>query len=156
MQTFLPYRSYEETARALDFKRLNKQVIEGMQLCNVFLRRMGVLEDGKRGWANHPVTKLWTLPTGDILLPELAQYIDRCEAERWTRPQCRKATVWIERRDAVIKHCTRPPRTVIWSDELHLSHRRNLVRKDEGFYIPKFGKLDPAFEYNWQHPIELI
>jgi len=38
---------------------------------------------------------------------------------------------------------------------VHESHRRNLVRKNESFYAQKFGNLEPAYTYEWQHPIEV-
>jgi hypothetical protein len=51
MQTFLPYASFSESAKALDYKRLGKQRVE----CRQILR---ALEHGG-GWANHPATRLW-------------------------------------------------------------------------------------------------
>ena len=34
MQTFLPYESFEDTAKVLDYRRLGKQRVEGMQIIN--------------------------------------------------------------------------------------------------------------------------
>ena len=34
MQTFLPYESFEESAKVLDYRRLGKQRVEGMQIIN--------------------------------------------------------------------------------------------------------------------------
>ena len=34
MQTFLPYPSFEESAKVLDWRRLGKQRVEGMQIIN--------------------------------------------------------------------------------------------------------------------------
>ena len=34
MQTFLPYESFEESASVLDWRRLGKQRVEGMQIIN--------------------------------------------------------------------------------------------------------------------------
>ena len=34
MQTFLPDENYEESARILDWRRLGKQRVEGMQIIN--------------------------------------------------------------------------------------------------------------------------
>jgi hypothetical protein len=35
MQTFLPYKDFDLSAKALDNKRLNKQILEGYQILNV-------------------------------------------------------------------------------------------------------------------------
>ena len=34
MQTFLPYSSFTESAKILDWRRLGKQRVEGMQIIN--------------------------------------------------------------------------------------------------------------------------
>jgi hypothetical protein len=34
MQTFLPYNDFVKSARVLDYKRLGKQRVEGMQIIN--------------------------------------------------------------------------------------------------------------------------
>ena len=34
MQTFLPYESFKQSARVLDWRRLGKQRVEGMQIIN--------------------------------------------------------------------------------------------------------------------------
>ena len=60
MQTFMPSLDYEETARVLDNKRLNKQALEGWQIL------MNLLEldpqgnhRAPKGWSNHPAVKMW-------------------------------------------------------------------------------------------------
>ena len=37
MQTFLPYSSFTESAKILDWRRLGKQRVEGMQIIKVGL-----------------------------------------------------------------------------------------------------------------------
>ena len=61
MQTFLPHTdSFEHTARELDNKRLNKQVLEAWQLMLTLteLDPSGQHRDPK-GWRNHPAAKMW-------------------------------------------------------------------------------------------------
>ena len=53
MQTFLPYESFTRSARVLDQQRLGKQRVECLQVLNVFA---GV----RKGWGNHPITRMWT------------------------------------------------------------------------------------------------
>src|SRR5687768_5243480 len=52
VQTFLPYPDFERSARALDPRRLGKQRVEVLQICNALHRETG-------GWINHPVTRMW-------------------------------------------------------------------------------------------------
>ena len=54
MQTFLPYKSYSKSAKALDNKRLNKQILEGYQILKVLSNN-----DPKAAWRNHPAVKMW-------------------------------------------------------------------------------------------------
>ena len=54
MQTFLPHTNTLKAARALDSKRLNKQILEGYQILNVLSGR------SKTGaWKNHPAVLMW-------------------------------------------------------------------------------------------------
>ena len=57
MQTFLPYESYEQSAKVLDDKRLGKQRSE----CVIILKTLlGVYsKESRRGWPHHPATKMW-------------------------------------------------------------------------------------------------
>ena len=54
MQTFLPYKDFTETAKVLDSKRLNKQVLECYQILKVLSN-----PDPRAGWRNHPAVKMW-------------------------------------------------------------------------------------------------
>lgn len=54
MQTFLPYIEFRASAKALDNKRLNKQILEGYQILNVLSN-----DDPRAGWRNHPAVKMW-------------------------------------------------------------------------------------------------
>jgi len=54
MQTFLPYKDFTKTAKVLDNKRLNKQILECYQILNVLSNT-----DPRAGWRNHPAVKMW-------------------------------------------------------------------------------------------------
>ena len=54
MQTFLPYESFKESAKVLDYRRLGKQRVEGMQIINT------ILKPEQKGWRNHPIVIMWT------------------------------------------------------------------------------------------------
>jgi hypothetical protein len=51
MQTFLPYSSFDQSARVLDNKRLSKQIVETQQILNC-------LQIGGN-WSNHPAVRMW-------------------------------------------------------------------------------------------------
>lgn len=53
MQTFLTHSDFNETAKMLDSKRLNKQLLEGRQIFNLLTYRTG------GAWSNHPATLMW-------------------------------------------------------------------------------------------------
>ena len=52
MQTFLPYPEFEKSAAVLDRLRLGKQRVEAYQI----LRSITLV----KGWAYHPIVKMWT------------------------------------------------------------------------------------------------
>lgn len=54
MQTFLPFKNFSESAKVLDNKRLNKQILEGYQILKVLNN-----PDPKAAWRNHPAVKMW-------------------------------------------------------------------------------------------------
>ena len=59
MQTFLPYESFAESAKVLDWRRLGKQRVEGMQIIKAITGEKRL--DGKpyKGWINHPASVMW-------------------------------------------------------------------------------------------------
>lgn len=61
MQTFVPLTdSFEDIAKVLDNKRLNKQALEGWQILMVLLELdpQGNHRTPK-GWVNHPAVRMW-------------------------------------------------------------------------------------------------
>ncbi len=54
MQTFLPSSDFSESALMLDYKRLGKQRVEGMQLLNAMQP-----DYPHKGWLSHPAKKMW-------------------------------------------------------------------------------------------------
>ena len=53
MQIFLPYKSPLETAKCLDKRRLNKQIIECHQI-------MRAINGETKAWQNHPICKMYS------------------------------------------------------------------------------------------------
>lgn len=54
MQVFLPEKSFVDSAQALDYRRLVKQLLEGRQIMTVLAG-----EQTSRGWVNHPAVKMF-------------------------------------------------------------------------------------------------
>lgn len=52
MQTFLPYKEVFKTAKCLDPRRLNKQIIECKQIFDA-------IDGTGKGWFNHPIVKMY-------------------------------------------------------------------------------------------------
>jgi hypothetical protein len=55
MQTFLPHRNFDKTAKHLDRKRLIKQSVENLQI----LKSLAGLYGETGAWRNHPAVKMW-------------------------------------------------------------------------------------------------
>ena len=121
MQTFLPYPDFYESAKVLDRQRLGKQRVEAWQI----LLTLKDLTD-KRGWANHPATKMWAGHERS-----LAVYGSVICSE------------WIRRgyKDTLLPRFTLhtlggaalPPEW-LGDKDFHLSHRSNLLRKLRAHY----------------------
>jgi hypothetical protein len=61
MQTFVPLvTSFEDIAKVLDNKRLNKQALEGWQILMTLLELDPQGEHRiPKGWVNHPAVRMW-------------------------------------------------------------------------------------------------
>jgi hypothetical protein len=140
MQTFLPYPSFEESARVLDRARLGKQRVEALQV----LRAITI---PTYGWRNHPVAKMWR-----NWLPGLTKYalvvtdawIERGHADT-VRPQVLQFAPEV---DAMSQDELDLP-WYIGDEEFHRSHQSNLVRKDAEFYGPVFPGVPDDLPYLW-------
>lgn len=133
MQTFLPYASFIESARVLDYRRLGKQRVEAMQILNA-------LQGTQKGWVNHPAVTMWRGYEDALRL-----YHDVMIGE------------WIERgynnNMPLLFDYERCPTDILpdWigNEDFHKSHRSNLLRKDPEWYL-QFGWTEgPSLEYVW-------
>lgn len=165
MQTFLPYPDFVESARALDTKRLMKQTVETYQLILVFTELKPVKDESgatitfesrvPRGWTNHPMAKMWR---GHELA--LSRYQAACGAElrtRLTKSGRPYAVSSVIRSNWALWHAIErgwEPSTELspaWlgRDDVHGSHRGNLLRKDPIFYGQYGWTDDPESAYVW-------
>lgn len=136
MQTFLPYRDYEQSAYVLDDRRLGKQRVETLQILRSNL--LGT------GWVNHPATKMWKGYSTELTLYGYAI----CEE-------------WINRgfRDTCLGKIQRiyyafeeeEVETPPWmgDERLHKSHQSNLLAKYPEHYSRFFPGIPNDLPYYW-------
>jgi len=134
MQTFLPYESFSQSAKVLDWRRLGKQRVEGMQIINA------IQNPDAKGWRNHPITIMWTpyveclkLYTNTIITEWISRGYNNNMKFYDVKPNMDMIDIphWLGRED------------------FHSSHRANLLRKDLEWY-GQFGWTEnPESPYVW-------
>ena len=148
MQTFLPVPGFLDGARLLDSPRLGKQRVETLQI-------LRAIELPDYGWANHPAVTMWRGRT-----PALVAYGLAMVAAWQERGFADSTAVQIGEFAPEVVGMAQPDLaaggllpTWLGDDELHRSHRSNLLAKDPDFYRPRFAELfgpEPAdLPYVW-------
>jgi len=141
MQTFLPYDSYQETARCLDYRRLGKQRVETLQI-------LRALSGDSRGWVNHPATRMWRGHRVHLISYGIAI------CDEWIRRGYRdtcggKILSYLDSAYAAQEYDM--PQWLGY-EPLHASHRSNLLRTDP-IYYGAFGWRESAdLPYVWAEP----
>lgn len=130
MQTFLPYASFEESARVLDSRRLGKQLVE----CDQILR---ALADSSYGWQNHPAVRMWRGYSR-----ALQQYMNMILYE-WAIVRGYRSSYTMH------EVALYEPPPWLGDERFHAAHRSNLLRKNPEWY-GKFGWTEsPDLPYVW-------
>lgn len=130
------------TATVLDRLRLGKQRVETWQI-------LRAIRGETRGWVNHPASVMWRGYEGALI-----DYgISMCDE-------------WIGRgyNDTMRSRFTEmsdeyPDKTLpawLGSEDFHLSHMSNLIRKDPVYYAPLFPDVPDDLEYVWPEEKLLI
>ena len=129
MQTFLPYQDYNQCAKILDNKRLNKQILESYQILNILSGR-----SSSGAWRNHPAVLMWK--NAEKSLRIYVKYMIKEARLRGIRTDGNESN--IEALEVVSGHLwgNNDP---VWSIEPHINrvnitHRANLYRKDPTYY----------------------
>ncbi|HEY8473304.1 MAG TPA: MSMEG_6728 family protein [Natronosporangium sp.] len=144
MQTFLPYPDFAATAGVLDPRRLGKQRVEALQV----LRAITV---PGYGWRHHPAAKMWLGYEEALVSYGLVICAEWCAAGR---ADTVAATLRAEfgrpvRGQPELAAAGELPPWLGW-EPLHRSHRSSLLRKDPGYYRPRFGDdLPDDLPYEW-------
>lgn len=135
MQTFLPYNDFRDSARVLDRQRLGKQRVETLQL-------LKALAGETKGWVNHPAAKMWRGYENCLVIYGVAM----CDEwiQRGYQDTCReKIMAYRDYNTAVIV-----PKW-LGREDVHASHRSNLLRKDPVYYGQFGWDESPDLEYVW-------
>jgi hypothetical protein len=160
MQTFVPVTSsFEDIAKVLDNKRLNKQALEGWQILMTLLE---LDPQGNhrvpKGWVNHPAVKMWR---GHEMA--LYRYIDVMVTE-WKRRGYKstigdkaKATIMRALELGLLSEVSTNPSWLsnqIMFTEIAASHRLALLSKDYEWYSQFGWKEDKGarpetYDYIW-------
>jgi hypothetical protein len=140
VQTFLPYADFRKSMQVLDRQRLGKQRVEAWQIYRA-------LTGQSKGWVNHPATKMWRGHE------ELLCYYGWLACEEWTRRGYKDSLAprflapLLERG---IENAIAPE--WLGREDIHASHRSNLLRKNHDHY-QQFGWTDdPSAPYIWPVP----
>ena len=141
MQTFLPYESFTQTAKCLDYRRLGKQRVEAKQILQILTN-----ETDKPGWRNHPAVLMWQgsaywLATyGETICFE---WISRGYKDT-LQPYFLDKEYWLAGTEKYSKYPD-----WLGNEKFHRSHQSNLVRKDPEFYGPQFPGVPSDIDYWW-------
>lgn len=138
MQTFLPYRSFSDSAAVLDQLRLSNQIKECKQIYDA-------LTVPGYGWQHHPALRMWRGHEFELLLYGYAMY------KEWKRrkPQPFTSTHKSGELIATLLDTMIPFRNAsnpqwLGNAEFHASHRAALLYKLPAYYS-RFGwKESPA------------
>jgi hypothetical protein len=126
----------------LDDKRLGKQRVETIQILNALIK------PGINGWRNHPAVKMWR--GHELALCNYGIWVCFAWVQRGFKDSCygkiqQIAYDYIKEHPNVYAH--EPP--WLGNEELHASHRANLLRKDPDWYGQFGWTEDPTLPYVW-------
>lgn len=132
MQTFLPYSDFVKSAKCLDRQRLGKQRVECLQLLNA-------IAGTSKGWVNHPCTKMWKDNPESLLHYSVVICFEW--RSRGYKDSClEKIENLGEQQNWKIDLLNNP--TWLGREDIHASHRSNLLRKLPSHY-QQFGWSEP-------------
>lgn len=146
MQTFLPYSDFQRSAKALDYRRLGKQRVE----CKQILKALGFEIEPTtlvlvhvpglttRGWVNHPASLMWKGYEQALALYQRTMILE------WLARGYKNTML-------ILAAATETPEMPPWMgrEDLHASHRSNLLRKLPDFYRALGWIERDDLEYVW-------
>jgi len=158
MQTFLPYPSYELSAKALDYKRLNKQVLEARMIYRIIV---GLEKDSR--WRNHPAVRMWKR------YPYALSLYFNAMLKEWKRRGYKSRYKSINHPPPKTGKCwSRPPWLFEPRDLFCSIHRAALLKKNPSYYSnleidgqKMKWKENPRIDYWWpviplRHEVKIV
>jgi len=140
MQTFVPLADFNESAQVMDLKRLGKQIIE----CQQIFKSLSLPE---YGWKSHPATKMWE---GHRMA--LVKYT-KCFNREWFERRGAHHGAYLNLLsimndvDVPLEEFALPE---WWGrDDVHDSHKSNLVRKLPEHYAKFWPQVPDDIPYVW-------
>ncbi len=135
---FRPYTDWERSAACLDDLRLGKQRVEAKQILYVFLRKLGIVRDGKRGWLTHPIVLLY-FNNGKPYIDDVVGFFQACVKE-WKK-RGKQNFICLDDIQQFIRQIEKTPGTPI--TRLHeIEYRRILLIKNPNHYVKVFSKSE--------------
>ena len=131
MQTFLPSPFFDISASILDYRRLGKQRVEAMQLIN------GLENPNKKGWQNHPASKMW-----ENSVPSLKIYCNAMIRE-WIKRGYKNTMKFYEEDINAVSPWW------LGNHDFHSSHRSALLFKNYDYYSQFGWDEKPEYNYVW-------
>ncbi|MCA1799711.1 MAG: MSMEG_6728 family protein [Actinobacteria bacterium] len=137
MQTFVPLPSFKDSAASMDLSRLGKQIIEAQQIYKA-------LTIPTYGWKNHPATKMWAGHEQGLVA------YAKAFNDEWRQRRGKDHGGWLN----LVKIAGGegdPDDLPDWwgRDDVHESHRSNLIRKDAVHYTKLFPNTKENLPYAW-------
>ena len=134
----MPSANFQECSRILDNKRLGKQRIESRQILD------DLLNNTKRGWKSHPVSRMWA-----GYETSLALYMNNMILE------------WENRgfKNIIMKLSDLPDKEIVvyphWlgKEKYHSAYRAILLAKDYNYYS-QFGWRELPNLNKWPYPLD--
>lgn len=135
MQIFRPYIDHEMSARFLDSLRLGKQRVEAKQVILAILRKLGIINDGRKGWLNHPMVLMY-FNDGKPYINDLVNYF-YAVVDEWVR---RGYVNHVSLNDVehYLKYVDGIEGTPV-TQEMAREYRRVLLLKDPCYYVNKLS-----------------
>lgn len=131
MNTFIPYKNFNESARVLDDKRLGKQRVEVLQILNAIHYHTG--------WRHHPIVKMWA-PYVNALVEYGVAICDEW-ISRGFDDTCKEKILSFKNGEVIYPKW--------WGGEIHRTHQSNLLRKNKNYYNKYFNDIPDDLPYIW-------
>jgi len=143
MQTFIVDKDIPCSAKKLDVKRLNKQILECWQIYDTII-------NNKKAWANHPAVRMWRDHTIYLLYYGYIHYLEW--QDRWTMhlrtgKYTHKSGEYLKEEYFTKGKIVDQPSWI--TEEFILSHRSNLIRKLPERYSVFWPDVKDDLEYIW-------